>query len=806
MSGHIPHPRGQARQLAPGELVATVARITWEGEEGEASIIETRDGQKAVVEGAAQQLEEGETYRFLGSYVEDAKWGRQFKASAWLTHAGHDKRGVVKYLATNCTGIGQVLATRLWDLLGADAVKVFREDYERVAGLLLLDHLTVQRASEELQKAAKFEATTIDLFSLFAGKGFSAKTIKRCIDKWGVKAAEVCTRNPFGMLLASIPGAGFKRCDRLYLEAGGDPAALKRQALAGWQALRDASTGNTWHPLSLFAKGVAEQVGAAGSKVDAAKKLASRARLIVERANGTIHGYLADPRQAANEKNLAADVKRLFDSDVASWADVSEPDVSAHQAEQLAGVLESPLFLLTGIPGTGKTYAAAAVLRAAATKYGQNHIAVCAPTGKAAVRITEGMRKAGLNIEATTIHRRLGVTRGGYDGQGWGFEFTRENPLPHRFLAVDEWSMCDTDLAAALFSAIATGTNVMLIGDPYQLPPVGHGAPLRDMIAAGLPRAHLTEIKRNSGLITSACQLVKDGKSFATAEKLNIEGGQNLRLIECEDEISQLEALRAVIDAVRGKPGSNIKEDLQVLTPCNDKGRVSRKPLNAYLQLLINPEQSNDVKGKAEGFRLRDKVICLSNTVTEMLEIPRGRAVQDAASWHPKPQNLMTENRCFVANGDMGYVVGVSLKKAEVVVKFSQPDRFVRWRLGGKSKDENGKIGGGKEDLALAYAITGHKSQGSEWPYVVVMIDPAGDRVASREWWYTAISRASRAGILIGRRATIDRQCRRAELPLRKTFLREMLQEIEEVTYPTGPEVAGFVTHVRPEREVAHGE
>ena len=777
MSGHIQQPKPQARYAAAGELLATVSRIVFAGDDGETAIFKTVAGDTVVCEGGAGSIVEGGTYRLLGSYREDPKFGRQFKAQAFLQDAGHDKTGVVKYLVTHCKGIGQRIAERLWDAFGSAAVRTVREFPEQVTFKGFLNEQDATAASEQLERLAAYEGTTIDLHSLFHGRGLGSTCISACLDAWGIAAAEKVRRNPFSLLIRKMPRAGFATTDRLYLDLGGRPDALKRQALAGWHALREGSDGSTWHPYSAFAAGIVKQVGASQADLPRACSLAQRARLITDSLTCGVAGWVADPKQAANERGLAAAIKRLFDRGQGGWIVPEASAVSAHQLAAFKPVSESPFILITGVPGSGKTHLAAAAVRAVVCKHGLNAVAVCAPTGKAAVRITQALLKNGINIEATTIHRLLGVQRNGRDGEGWSFNFDADHPLPWRFVVVDEFSMLDTDLAFALFSALAPGSSVLAVGDPNQLPPVGHGAVLRDVIAAGLPRAHLTEIQRNNGGVTEACRAIVEGRRVEFCEKLDLPNGANCKWVECETDEDQLAALRVHVDALRKRPNFNLFDDLQVLTPRNDESRVARKQLNAYLQQLINPELPTDPKGKAEGYRLRDKVICLSNTQTDLVRMVAGSPHWTTDSWVKVQGTLEQPGLTFVANGDMGRIVAVHDRRAEVIVRFMFPTRYVKWRLTGKKKEDAARLGGGKEDLALGYAITFHKSQGSEWPWVIGMVDANADRVASKELAYTGLSRLITANVWIGRRATFDRQVRRAELPGRKTFLKELLLE-----------------------------
>jgi exodeoxyribonuclease V alpha subunit len=777
MSGHISSPRQQPAYTAAQELTCTVGRVHFSDDDGGTVIFTSTAGDKVILESAGGSVHEGDQLRLFGVMEVDKKYGEQWRCSTWLPSTGLDRRGVEAYLARHCTGIGKTLASKLYDAYNRGAVRTLREQPEKVANDGILDIATAQLAAGELDEAKTFEAVAIELHGLFAGRGLGAKAIDACIKRWKTRAAEFVRRNPFSLLLAGIPRAGFRTCDRFYLELGGDPAALKRQTLAGWAAVHDAQTGSTWHPYTLFFKGVVENLDRTKVDLPGAAALAQRSGLLVEKRFSPTVGYCADPRQAANEFNLSQHIKRLYDDGAVRWMPVGFPEVREHQAAALVEAMRSPVFLLTGTPGTGKTFVLAAILRAVARVHGENNISVCAPTNKAAVRVTEAMRRNGLDIKATSVHRQLGVVKAGYDGNGWAFEYNADNPMPYTFYAVDEVSMLDVDLAAAWFAALPRGAHVVLVGDPNQLPSVGHGRVLADMVGAGMPRADLVKVERNAGLITRSCQLIKEGKRFETCEAIDVDKGLNWRHIEKATDVEQLDALRSIVEALRKKCGPTLADDLQVLTWMNDKGRISRKPLNCYLQALINPLQPQDARGMADGFRLRDKVCCRDFLKTDIWHLTPGMNVHDVASWSRTPNGLFDARETVVVKGEIGTVLAVSKVKPEIIVAFTEPNRRIKWLIGGKIKDKDHGDGDDKKDLNLGYALTVHYAQGSEWKYVVVMVDEAASRVASREGIYTAISRASKWVITIGRRAVLERQVRRAELPGRKTFLKELILE-----------------------------
>lgn len=437
-----------------------------------------------------------------------------------------------------------------------------------------------------------------------------------------------------------------------------------------------------------------------------------------------------------------------------------------HQREQLAKALSGPVGILGGGPGTGKTYTVAQLCKSLSGSIGLDQVAIGAPTGKAAVRVTETLSAHGIDLRARTWHSLL---RGGVDG---GFKYTRGNPLPFRVLIGDESSMVDLDLMAAIFRARAAGTLLLLVGDVYQLPPVGHGAPLRDLIAAGLPYGELTEIKRNSGGIVEACHTIRRGERWAP--------GDNLRLA---DQVGPEQQIQAMLRTLRhaAAAGADPVWDCQVVCPVNAKSPLARKVLNLILQRELN---ASGTRAGKNPFLVGDKIVkCTPN---EDL---------DAVEFDTSDENLEINDRgkVKVCNGELARVLHVEDRLT--VAELQNPHRVVRIPRG-KSKDD-GQDGGddANQDAAgsgdgadsdktgtgcswdLGYALSVHKSQGSEWPTVIAMVDsyPGARMVCSREFWYTVFSRAKSQCVLIGQRAIIDTDCRKQAIWRRKTFLKELI-------------------------------
>jgi exodeoxyribonuclease V alpha subunit len=417
--------------------------------------------------------------------------------------------------------------------------------------------------------------------------------------------------------------------------------------------------------------------------------------------------------------------------------------VTDHQREKISEALISRIAILAGSPGTGKTYSVAMLIRAllASDRIAPEDIAIGAPTGKAAVRLSEALEAAGVSMKARTWHSLLGVGTDDTKG-GWSFQYNEKNPWPFRVIIGDEWSMVDNSLAKSIFAARPRGCHMLLVGDVNQLPPVGAGAPLRDIIASGVcGYGELTEIKRNSGGIVEACAAIRDGKRW--------EEGDNLTLVDATSET----ATAKIIDLVEQVHLNGLDPvwDSQVIVAVNDKSELSRKKLNAILQTEFNA--SPEIKGTP--FRLHDKIVCLKN----------GK--------YPFADKSNDDKETYVANGELAEVIAVETKRLLAKLRITG-DEIVIPR--GKSSEGDEAATGCNWDLA--YALTCHKLQGSEALMVVVMLDnyPSARRVCDRSWLYAAISRAKQHCFLVGKRHIADSMCRTQNITKRKTLTRERIQ------------------------------
>lgn len=441
---------------------------------------------------------------------------------------------------------------------------------------------------------------------------------------------------------------------------------------------------------------------------------------------------------------------------------IDSKELTAHQLQQLRIATSGPVGVLSGGPGVGKSFSTAALIRAIQSGNPSATISVATPTGKAGQRITELMQEYGVSIRGQTIHRLLEPTRNGHDGDGWGFAYNSESPLPADFVITDESSMIDVRLMSELLQAIENGTRCLFVGDPHQLPPVGNGRPFADMIAGGIPHGHLTEIHRFAGRVAHVCEAIRSGQSWQPSLAVDLQATppENFKHLERKYPPQVLDSLNQVVQLVQSQ-GFDPWSDLQVVCAVNEKSPLSRKVLNARMQGLLNP--AGKLIDKSD-FRIGDKVVCRKNAFLE---------VRPEGSWQKgkngKPGEFKGGAKAFVANGEIGKIIAVPSGR-EMIVDFSTAFDPAKYLAVGRDFWKK---------IELAYAVTVHSAQGSQWPFVIVITDdyaPA-QRIANRAWWYTALSRMQKLVITIGKLQVMRAGCKRLDVERRRTFLGERLKK-----------------------------
>lgn len=695
---------------------------------------------------------------------------KQFAVKTFVQCQPHGQAGIIAYLR-QAPGIGAAIAIALQQKFRGQAVEILRSQPEvatAAAPKLSLEKAKLAAAWLESEKA--LEDTTIELIDLLGGRGFPRNLGKRLVmgtalnPALGNKAAEVVQADPY--VLLDYRGCGFGLTDKMYLDLGGDPSSLRRQSLCAWDACKRDSDGNTWLSQQAIVAALSGKVSGAAVRAPDAVMLAKEEGLVAIRRDEGGRLWFAEKGRADDERAVAEGVRQML-AEKAEWPPNSYrfDDLSAHQAGELfirgfagqtAIKYPSPLSILGGGPGTGKTYVLATVVKALVDLHGSHQVAVATPTGKAAVRVNEVLSDFGVSIKATTIHRLLKAT---YADGAFYFGHDEDEPLPYRYVIIDEASMVGTGMAARLFAARAKGTHLLFVGDTHQLPPVEHGRPLADLIAAGVPYGELTELHRQAAgsSIALACKAIREGKPFKTDQRLDPDNGKNLILVPgsgamgLEKIVSILKSLPRGVDAVW---------DGQAVVAVNEKSPLSRKAVNQRLQAELNPV-GQTVEGS--NFRTGDKIICLKN----------GSVPADKNAPDPDVNQVIDEDgKVYVANGEMGMVLKVEPKR--ILAAFMNPDRQIVIPTG---KQIDGEASTSNFDLG--YGCTDHKVQGSEFDFALIVLDdyPGARMVCSREWLHTALSRAKVVCVLVGNRATADAMCKRLSLGKRKTFLKELIEE-----------------------------
>lgn len=405
------------------------------------------------------------------------------------------------------------------------------------------------------------------------------------------------------------------------------------------------------------------------------------------------------------------------------------------QQESVINMVKSnQISILTGGPGVGKSFTAKIIVDWACEN-NLNVVQAC-PTGKAAKRLMTATGKY-----ASTIHTMLGCM---YDNGQFTFGHNKINPLHADLIILDEVSMIDNNLMARVMDAIdPKHTKLLMIGDSDQLPSVGAGAILRDLLKSKIvPHVELDEIFRNAGSIVEACHSVKNGWPYDPDKKLNLtlESPKNLIHIECDTPEKTLAGIKKIVCDRMPLRGYDPIEDVQVISPVNEKGLLSCKSINAVLRDKLNPPSPFLDPEDQPKFREGDKVINTKNT----------------------PVTGTDNRKTAIVNGDIGIIQEIQEKKMSVL--FSDPDREVYL----SKTDPN---------LLHAYCITCHRFQGSESPVIIIPVHRQFNFYLSNSWLYTALSRGKEIVVTIGAFDTIERAIRNKQSNNRETKLDDRLQE-----------------------------
>jgi exodeoxyribonuclease V alpha subunit len=691
----------------------------------------TADQGLIVIVGILPSAEPGELLRAEGEWYQDRVWGRQFRARAIQLEPPASEEGLITYLGSGrIKGLGEVTARRLVARFGQQLGEVIEKEPDRLREVPGVGMKLAVRIAE----IWKEQRQNRDLLLFLNSHGIGPARAARILKAYGVKTREKVLTDPYG-LAREVRGIGFRTADEIALKVGLPATSPLRLGAAVGEALREAAgEGHT----ALYRDAAVERVGRLlGIETDAiepaiAQELAEHRLVAHEEAGDTL---LMLPELDTAEATIARRLATLAQG-APPWGEIAIGPALALaetalgvalaplQADAIRTALTTKLLIVTGGPGTGKTTLVRGILEALSSA--APGVLLAAPTGRAARRLAESTGR-----EARTLHRLLEADPERH------FRRHSGRQLECDLIVVDEVSMVDTTLMAALLDALPRTAALLLVGDADQLPSIGPGQVLADLIAAGtVPALRLTEVFRQaaeSAIVRSAHRINRGELPDFHHGEAGLGDLYGIRVDSQED--AQAKLLELVTTRIPERFGLDPVSEVQVLTPVH-RGLLGTRSLNEALQRHLNPTPQASLTRGETSFALGDKVMQLENDYER-----------------------------DVYNGDIGRVVGVDATAGSVEVLID--GRTLRY------------TGDELDRLAPAYAVTVHKAQGSEYPAIVLPLLRQHGRMLRRNLLYTAVTRARRLAVLLTEPEALERAVRDAGDAHRTTLLRSRLRDLE---------------------------
>ena len=697
--------------------------------------------------GIFSAIAEGENIEAQGEYTEHPTYGQQFKVTSFEEKAPEDEEAIERYLGSGAIkGIGLAMAARIVRRFKEDTFRIIEEEPERLAEIKGISNRKAMEIASQVNEKRDLRQAMIFLQQY----GITMNLAVKVYQAYGQDVYGIIRENPY-RLADDIDGVGFRTADEIAARVGirMDSDFRVRSGIL-YTLLQASGEGHTYLPETELTPRASKLLNVTAEQVEKQyMDLAIERKIILKQMEDQTQIYAASFYYM--EANTATMLKRLNVSYDVSDAEIEQQirgiekksgmTLDEHQVTAVKEAVLNGLLVITGGPGTGKTTTINTIIRYFELE--GLEIFLAAPTGRAAKRMSETT-----GFEARTVHRMLELN-GGAEGSG-GFERDESNPLEADVIIVDEMSMVDISLMYSLLKAISVGTRLILVGDVNQLPSVGPGSVLRDIIQSHacnvvmltkiFRQASTSDIIVNAHKINHGEEVILDNKSmdffFLKRYDADVIINVVLQLIK--------QKLPKFVDAT--------PYDIQVLTPMR-KGLLGVERLNGILQRYMNPP-ANDKVEKEYGstvFREGDKVMQTKNNYQ--------------LAWEIRTKfGLTVDKGLGIFNGDMGIIRQINDFAEQMIIEFDE-GRMVEYPY--KLLDE----------LELAYAITIHKSQGSEYPAVVIPLLGGPMMLMNRNLLYTAVTRARKCVTLVGNEVTFQQMIRNTSQQKRYSGLCDRLKE-----------------------------
>lgn len=713
-------------------------------------VLTNEDGEVTCV-GSLSYINEGERVELQGQYTSHPSYGEQFKIESYMVKDPEDEESVERYLGSGAIkGVGAALAARIVRRFGSDTFRIIEEEPERLAEIKGISERKAREIAEQVYEKRDMRKAMIFLQQFGITTALSVKIFQ----KYGSDMYRVIQENPY-QLAEDINGVGFRIADEIAKRAGVSFDSEYRVKCGIFYVLQQAGgEGHVFLPKDRLVARTGELLGVSLESLDQYLMDLAIERKIVIKKEGeqeciySSASYFMEMSTARMlcDLNISGEVdEKTILQKILAIEEATKTYLDEMQKKAVIEAVRCGLLVITGGPGTGKTTTINTLISYFESEGLQ--ILLAAPTGRAAKRMTEAT-----GYEAKTIHRLLEISGGPDEGPG-GFTRNAGNPLDADVIIVDEMSMVDVYLMHALLDAVTVGTRLIMVGDVNQLPSVGPGSILKDIIESQrITVVRLTRIFRQA----SESDIVVNAHKINRGERVTLDNKSRDFFFLKRQDANVI--ISIVIQLIREKLPKYVDAqpyDIQVLTPMR-KGLLGVERLNRILQEYLNPPDRNKREHEQgeQIFREGDKVMQIKNNYQLEWEI-RGR------------YGIPVEKGVGIFNGDMGVVREINLHTERVTVEFDE-HRMVEYPYAGL------------EELELAYAVTIHKSQGSEYPAVVIPLLTGPRMLMSRNLLYTAVTRARKCVTLVGDPQTFDQMIDNIVEHRRYTALAKRIRELAD--------------------------